>query len=75
MESFKRISKGFNYVTGTDTACADLDTLDATLTNCFYLLQVWMPSAASLVVSMTDIVTEAHTFAADFTNFRHKLTS
>lgn len=62
-------------MTGTDTACADLDTLDATLTHCLNFLQVWMPGATGLVVSMTDIVTEAHTFAADFTNFRHKLTS
>jgi hypothetical protein len=66
-------SESFGYMAGADAASADLDASDRALTDCFNLLQVRMPGAAGFVVRMADVVSEARTFAADFTNFRHDI--
>jgi hypothetical protein len=66
-------SERFGYMAGTDAAGADLDASHCALTDCFNLLQVRMPGTAGFVVRMADVVSEARTFAADFTNFRHDI--
>ena len=66
-------SESFGYMAGADAAGADLDASDRALTDRFNLLEVRMPGAAGFVVCVADIVSEARTFAADFTNFRHDI--
>ena len=66
-------SESFGYMAGADAAGANLDASDRALTDRFNLLQVRMPGTAGFVVCVTDIVSEARTFAADFTNFRHDI--
>ena len=66
-------SESFGYMTGADTAGANLDASDRALTDRFNLLQIRMPGTAGFVVCMADIVSEARTFATDFTNFRHDI--
>jgi hypothetical protein len=66
-------SESFGYMTGANAAGANLDASDRALTDRFNLLQVRMPGAAGFVVRMADVVSEARTFAADFTNFRHDI--
>jgi hypothetical protein len=68
-------SESFGYMTGANAAGANLDASDRALTNSFNLLQIRMPGTAGFVVCMADIVSEARTFAADFANFRHEITS
>jgi hypothetical protein len=56
-------------VTRADAAGADLDASYRALTNCLDFLQVWMPGAPGFIVCVTDIISEAWTFSADFTYF------
>ena len=37
----------------------------------FFSGQVWVEAAASVAVGVTDIVTDAGTFAGEFTDLRH----
>lgn len=55
----------------SDASSAYLDAPDRTVADRLYLLQVRIPDPARLVVGVTDVVTEAGAFAADFTNFGH----
>ena len=63
----------FYDVAGANATGADLDARDRSLPEGLYLLQVGMPGPASLVVGVTDVVTEAGTLAAYFTYFGHVL--
>ena len=58
-------------MTGADATGAHLDAPYGPLLDCLNLLQVRVPGSAGLVVGVTDVVTEAGAFAADFTSFGH----
>jgi hypothetical protein len=62
-------------MSGADATGADLDAFYRALVDSFNFLQVGMPGATGFVVGVTDVVPEARTFAADFTYFRHGVTS
>lgn len=65
------VLKCFGYVTGADTAGADLDRSHVAVSDCLDLLEVRVPYSTGFVVGMAYVVAEAGTFTADFTNSRH----
>lgn len=65
-ESYKRLER-FSYVSGADTAGADLDGGYAAISDGLDFLKIGIPNGAGLVVCVADIVAEAGTFSAYFT--------
>jgi hypothetical protein len=60
-------------VAGADAAGADLDALDAAVSEGLYLLKIRMPGSLGFIVGMAHVIPEARAFAAYFTYSRHTI--
>ena len=61
----------FGNETGTDATGTNLDGRDAAVLYGSDFLEIGSPDSTGLVVGVTDIVTEAGAFSANFTFSRH----
>jgi hypothetical protein len=58
-------------VAGADAAGADLDALDAAVSEGLNLLKIRVPGSFGFIVGMAHVVPEARAFAAYFAHFGH----